>query len=235
MPAVLAVWGLGMVVGNLAGGYLADRFPDSAPFVILAVFAAFLAVFAVVSTSPVGAVVGVFTIGTSFAIVPCLQSRLMDVAADARTLAAAGNHAAGNPATHSAPGSAVSRSTSAAAGHPPPGSASPWLRPVCCSLSPHGPNGGIRPEASKQARRLAQGATKSAGTAGMPPRGPYRTLAGLDGSARDLTETRPPCRPRTNGKVERLNRSLLDEWAYARRHIHLGHPRCPDVSRTAAR
>jgi DHA1 family inner membrane transport protein len=96
VPAVLAVWGLGMVVGNLAGGYLADRFPDSAPFVILTVFAAFLAVFAVVSTSPVGAVVGVFTIGTSFAIVPCLQSRLMDVAADAQTLAAAGNHAAGN-------------------------------------------------------------------------------------------------------------------------------------------
>ncbi|KAF5993035.1 hypothetical protein BOG92_015550 [Streptomyces sp. WAC00263] len=44
-----------------------------------------------------------------------------------------------------------------------------------------------------------------------------------------------PCRPQTNGKVERLNRTLLDEWAYARRHIHLGHPRRPDVSRTAAR
>ena len=96
VPLVLAVWGVGMVVGNLAGGYLADRFPVGAPFAILGVFAGVLALFALVSTNPVGAVLGVFAIGTSFAIVPCLQSRLMDVAADAQTLAAAGNHAAGN-------------------------------------------------------------------------------------------------------------------------------------------
>jgi hypothetical protein len=68
----------------------------------------------------------------------------------------------------------------------------------------------------------------------MPPRGPYRILARLDGSARDLTQAHPasPAADQWQGRTP--NRALLDEWTYARPHIHPGHPRCPDVSRTAA-
>jgi DHA1 family inner membrane transport protein len=41
-------------------------------------------------------VINVLLIGTGFALVPALQTRLMDVAADAQTLAAALNHSAFN-------------------------------------------------------------------------------------------------------------------------------------------
>jgi MFS transporter, DHA1 family, inner membrane transport protein len=41
-------------------------------------------------------VINVLLIGTGFAVVPGLQTRLMDVAADAQTLAAALNHSAFN-------------------------------------------------------------------------------------------------------------------------------------------
>ncbi len=186
------------------------------PVVILTVFAAFLAVFAVVSTSPVGAVVGVFTIGTSFAIVPCLQSRLMDVAADAQTLAAAGNDAAGNLAN--ALGAWLGGvAIDLGGGWHRPGSASPWLRPVCCSLPPHGPNGGRSLRRRSRRGVSHAGATKSAGKTGMPPRGPYRILARLYGSARDLTQAHPasPAADQWQGRTP--NRALLDE-------VHLRPP-----------
>jgi transposase InsO family protein len=48
----------------------------------------------------------------------------------------------------------------------------------------------------------------------------YKSHAWRDEHARlgiEHTRTRP-CRPQTNGKVERLNRTLLEEWAYKRLH-----------------
>ncbi len=97
VPIALMLFGLGMVAGNVAGGWAADR---SVPLAILGGLAATSAVllgFALLVGNPVAALVltfGVGLMGTS--MVPALQTRLMDVAQDAQTLAAALNHSALN-------------------------------------------------------------------------------------------------------------------------------------------
>ena len=96
IPLVLAVWGLGMVTGSFVGGWLAQRSVMRAMLIILVATAAFLALFVVTSAHPIAATITVFLLGTCAAIVPPLQVRLMDVAADAQSLAAALVHAAFN-------------------------------------------------------------------------------------------------------------------------------------------
>ncbi|MGW5570132.1 MFS transporter [Nocardia thailandica] len=97
VPIVLALFGLGMVAGNLAGGVLADRGVDRAILTGLMAMVVILAVFVAAAHNPVTAGIGAFFVGASgAALAPALQTRLMDVAADAQTLAAALNHAALN-------------------------------------------------------------------------------------------------------------------------------------------
>ncbi|WP_428993562.1 MFS transporter [Nocardia farcinica] len=97
VPLVLALFGLGMVAGNVAGGVLADRGVDRSIFVAMVTMAVVLAAFAAAAHHPVTAAIGAFFVGASgAALAPGLQTRLMDVAADAQTLAAALNHAALN-------------------------------------------------------------------------------------------------------------------------------------------
>jgi MFS transporter, DHA1 family, inner membrane transport protein len=97
VPVVLMVYGVGMVVGNIVGGVLADRALIPSLFALLATMAVVLALFVAAAHNPYTAVVGVFAIGAAgAALVPGLQTRLMDVAADAQSLAAALNHAALN-------------------------------------------------------------------------------------------------------------------------------------------
>ena len=99
MPAVLAVYGLGMVAGNLLGGVAADRDLDRGLVVIASVMTVVLALFAVAAYHPVTALVGLFMVGTTgSALVPGLQSRLMKYAGRGQTLAAALNHSALNAA-----------------------------------------------------------------------------------------------------------------------------------------
>lgn len=98
VPLVLVVWGLGMVAGNMVGGRVVEHGVMRSLFVILAATVLFLAFFALGSARPLTATVGAFLVGATFALVPALQTRLMDVAADAQTLAAALNHSALNGA-----------------------------------------------------------------------------------------------------------------------------------------
>ncbi len=96
VPLVLAGVGLGMVVGNLVGAAFADR---SLPRTIVAALlwnVVTLGAFWLTAHNPWLASLSAFAIGMGFALVPGLQTRLMDVAADAQTLAASLNHSAFN-------------------------------------------------------------------------------------------------------------------------------------------
>lgn len=97
VPIVLMLFGLGMVAGNIVGGILADRGVDRAIYVALISMVVILAGFIAAAHNPYTAAAGAFFIGASGAsLAPALQTRLMDVAHDAQTLAAALNHAALN-------------------------------------------------------------------------------------------------------------------------------------------
>lgn len=97
IPLALMLFGLGMVVGNFIGGYLADRALMKGLIISMASLAAVLAIFVLAVRNPFTALVFVFLIGLAgSSMVPGLQTRLMDVADDAQTLAASLNHAALN-------------------------------------------------------------------------------------------------------------------------------------------
>ena len=97
VPLALMLYGLGMVAGNFVGGYLADRALMKGLFLSMGSLMVILAVFVIAVRNPYTALVFVFLIGLAgSSMVPGLQTRLMDVAEDAQTLAASLNHAALN-------------------------------------------------------------------------------------------------------------------------------------------
>jgi len=96
VPAVLCVFGAGMILGNVVGPRFADRALLPTICGTLLWNALVLTVFSFASHWAPAAIVVVLLIGTGFAAVPALQTRLMDVARDAQTLAAALNHSAFN-------------------------------------------------------------------------------------------------------------------------------------------
>jgi DHA1 family inner membrane transport protein len=98
VPVALALWGLGMVAGALAGGRLMDWRPVPAMLGAFVFMAAAFALFTVASLHAVSAFVSVFALGMTIVLATGLQVRLMDVAGDAQTLGAALNHSAFNVA-----------------------------------------------------------------------------------------------------------------------------------------
>ncbi len=97
VPLALMMFGAGMVVGNMFGGRLADWSVVRSLYLTITALGLALTVFVVAAHNPVTAMALLFAIGASgSAIGPALQTRLMDVAADAQTLAAALNHSALN-------------------------------------------------------------------------------------------------------------------------------------------
>lgn len=97
VPWALVVAGLGMTVGNFLGGRLADRSVVRTLFVCFAGFGVSILGFALTASWPVGLFVFLFLVSLSAsALSPAIQTRLMDVAGDGQSLAAAINHASLN-------------------------------------------------------------------------------------------------------------------------------------------
>lgn len=96
VPFALAVFGTGMVVGNLLAGPLLDRWPLRGMIGVLLVNAGTYVAFAFTSTLGWVALSGLFLIGCTLVLPVGLQTRLADVSHDAQTLGAALNHSAFN-------------------------------------------------------------------------------------------------------------------------------------------
>ena len=97
VPVALVVTGVGMTIGNLIGGRLADTGALRAVFLTFGAMAVALLVLALTASSSAGLLIGLFLVGlTASALSPAIQTRLMDVAGDSQTLAAAANHSALN-------------------------------------------------------------------------------------------------------------------------------------------
>lgn len=93
----MVVWGLGMLAGANAGAWLVDRNLDLAAILALSGSALAMLVFPVVLHSTIGLMLDVFLVPTFVnGLGPALQTRLMDFAGDAQTLAASLNHSAFN-------------------------------------------------------------------------------------------------------------------------------------------
>lgn len=97
VTATLVVYGVGLTIGNYLGGRFADRALRPTLIVVLAMLVALLVLFAWTMAYPIPAIVTVFAWGiATFALVPSLQSRLMQVATGAPNLAASVNIGAFN-------------------------------------------------------------------------------------------------------------------------------------------
>jgi len=97
VPLVLVVCGLGMTVGNLLGGWMADRSVRRTMLTFFVVLMIALVGVGLLGQFAVALAIGVFLVGaSSSAISPAIQTRLMDVAHDSQSIAAALNHSALN-------------------------------------------------------------------------------------------------------------------------------------------
>jgi DHA1 family inner membrane transport protein len=96
-PFVLIVLGLGMTLGNFVGGRVADWKVMPGLFIFFGVFAVSLLGLALTAHTLAGLVTFLFLVGAAAsALSPAIQTRLMEVAGDSQTLAAAVNHASLN-------------------------------------------------------------------------------------------------------------------------------------------
>jgi len=97
VPWLLVLFGAGLVAGNWLGGRLADRRLDLTLVVFIAALVVVLVAFALLAGSQVATVVALVLMGAfGFGTVPGLQSRIMDYAGDAPTLASGANIGAFN-------------------------------------------------------------------------------------------------------------------------------------------
>ncbi|MDQ6740959.1 MAG: MFS transporter [Actinomycetota bacterium] len=99
LPVVVALYGLGMVTGNIIGGRIADRSVMGSIYAVMVFIALMLLVFSLTVHIPWAALVMNYVVGAAGSmLVPALQTRLLDVSPDAPSLASSLNHAALNVA-----------------------------------------------------------------------------------------------------------------------------------------
>lgn len=97
VPVTLVLVGVGMTAGNLAGGRLADRDLRATLVWGLAALAAVLVLLAALSFWVVPLIITATLVGAIASVLsPAIQTRLMDVAGDNQSIAAALNHSALN-------------------------------------------------------------------------------------------------------------------------------------------
>lgn len=99
VPLLLGALGVGMTIGNVAGGRFAERAPRVTIAVALVVYSAVLVAFTVGAHHMVSATIGLFALGfVGMSAGPALMGRLIDFAAEGPSLAAASFHSAFNVA-----------------------------------------------------------------------------------------------------------------------------------------
>lgn len=97
LPLIVGLYGVGMVVGNVIGGRLADISLMGSIYACMGIIVVILMAFFLLSPFGWVAAVMVFLVGCSGAmLIPSLQTRLMDVSVGAPSLGASLNHAALN-------------------------------------------------------------------------------------------------------------------------------------------
>lgn len=97
VPWILVTFGVGMTIGNFTGGWAADRSVTRSLIVFMSGLALSLAIFGLFAPSIPGLLLGTFLVAAfSSAVSPAIQARLMDIAHDSQSLAAALNHSALN-------------------------------------------------------------------------------------------------------------------------------------------
>ena len=102
VPLVLVLVGIGMTVGNFLGGWGADRNLKRFMLISFSVVLVSLAVLFFTAGNVVGLLLSLFVIAAACsALSPAIQTRLMDVAHDSQSIAAALNHSALNMANAS--------------------------------------------------------------------------------------------------------------------------------------
>ncbi len=102
VPLVLVLVGIGMTVGNFVGGWGADRNLKRFMLMFFGLLLVGLAVLFFTANTVPGLLISLFVIAAACAALsPAIQTRLMDVAHDSQSIAAALNHSALNVANAS--------------------------------------------------------------------------------------------------------------------------------------
>jgi len=97
VPLVLVLFGVGMTAGNFAGGPLADHHTFRGLMIGFAMTIVSFVVIGLVIATPVGVFVTGFLLGAVTGVLAvAIQTRLIEVAPESQTLAAAANHSALN-------------------------------------------------------------------------------------------------------------------------------------------